>query len=66
MHTFVADIIFTVLIYNQYLTHLTHLKIVGNSIVGQPLTKTFLRLYGGQKKPAGKTPLGKKYDRKSG
>ena len=63
MHTFVADIIFTVLIYNQYLTHL---KIVGNSIVGQPLTKTFLWLYGGQKKHAGKTALGKKYDRKSG
>ena len=62
-HTFAVHIPFTLLMYNQYLSHS---KIVGINIIGQPLAKTLLRLYVGQKKPAGKTPLGKKYDRKSG
>ena len=62
MHTFATDIPCTILISNQFLTH----SKAGISRDGQPLTKTLLRLYGGQKKLARKIPFREKYDRKSG
>ena len=57
MHICATDIPYTILIYSHQ---------VGINGDGQLLTRTLLRLYGGQKNLLEKTPLGKKYDRESG
>ena len=44
----------------RYTTLTSKLQQVGINRAGQPLTKTVLRLDGGQKKPAGKNPFGEK------
>ena len=45
---------------NRYTLLTCKLQQVGINRDGQPLTRTLLRLYGGQKKPARKNPFGEK------
>ena len=49
MPTIVTDITYTILIYNQYITHSKIGLQYSISIVRQPRTKILLRIYGGQK-----------------
>ena len=74
MHTFASDVPFTILIYNQFLTHSKigiyhqHVSFTESRLTekGNPLQGHYYGCTEVKSKLPGKTPLGKKYDMKSG